>query len=56
MYYEMFQLWQVVPDLPDPSLVYLKRSKYRANREKAAMGAACSQYMNVVNGAGCSGE
>lgn len=53
MYYEMFRLWRVMPDLPDPSLFYLKRSKYRANREKAAMGAACSQYMNVINGAGC---
>ena len=53
MYYEMFQLWQVIPDLPDPSLIYLKHSKYRENREKAVMGAACSQYMNVVNGAGC---
>jgi aldehyde:ferredoxin oxidoreductase len=52
MYYEMFQLWRRLPQLPDPSLVYLKRSKYRANREKAMMAAACSQYMNVVNGAG----
>lgn len=53
MYYEMFQLWRAVPKLPDPSPVYLKRSKYQANREKAAMGSACSQFMNVVNGAGC---
>ena len=53
MYYEMFQLWRKIPDLPDPSLFYLKGSKYRANREKAIMGAACSQYMNVINGAGC---
>jgi aldehyde:ferredoxin oxidoreductase len=53
MYYEMFQLWRKIPDLPDPALFYFKGSKYRANREKAAMGAACSQYMNVVNGAGC---
>jgi aldehyde:ferredoxin oxidoreductase len=53
MYYEMFQLWRVISSLPDPSLIYSKRSKYKANREKAAMAAACSQYMNVVNGAGC---
>jgi len=53
MYYEMFQLWRKIPDLPDPTLFYLKRSKYREHREKAAMGVACSQYMNVVNGAGC---
>lgn len=53
MYYEMFQLWRKIPGLPDPSLFYLKESKYRANREKAVMGAACSRYMNVINGAGC---
>ncbi|HSO18889.1 MAG TPA: aldehyde ferredoxin oxidoreductase C-terminal domain-containing protein, partial [Desulfosarcina sp.] len=53
LYYEMFQLWRKMPHLPDPSLLYLKGSKYRANREKAVMAAACSQYMNVVNGAGC---
>jgi aldehyde:ferredoxin oxidoreductase len=53
MYYEMFQLWRVIPHLPDPSLFYSKRSKYVANKEKAAMAAACSQYMNVINGAGC---
>lgn len=53
LYYEMFQLWQRIPSLPDPSLLYLKSTKYRANREKAVMAAACSQYMNVVNGAGC---
>jgi aldehyde:ferredoxin oxidoreductase len=53
MYYEMFQLWRVISDLPDPSLIYTKRSKYLANKEKASMAAACSQYMNVINGAGC---
>jgi aldehyde:ferredoxin oxidoreductase len=52
-YYEMFQLWRKIPDLPDPAMLYLKRSKYRNHREKAAMAVACSQYMNVVNGAGC---
>jgi aldehyde:ferredoxin oxidoreductase len=52
MYYEMFQLWQRIPNLPDPSLVYFKGSKYRVSREKATMAAACSQYMNVINGAG----
>ncbi len=53
MYYEMFQLWRKIPQLPDPALIYLKRSKYREHRQKAAMGIACSQFMNVVNGAGC---
>ncbi|WP_319406205.1 aldehyde ferredoxin oxidoreductase family protein [uncultured Desulfosarcina sp.] len=53
MYYEMFQLWRKIPELPNPFLFYLKGSKYQANREKAIMGAACSQYMNVINGAGC---
>jgi aldehyde:ferredoxin oxidoreductase len=52
MYYEMFQLWKVIETLPDPWFLYLKRSKYKVNREKAVMGATCSKYMNVVNGAG----
>jgi aldehyde:ferredoxin oxidoreductase len=52
MYYEMFRLWKVIDTLPDPWFFYLKRSKYKVNREKAMMAAACSKYMNVVNAAG----
>jgi aldehyde:ferredoxin oxidoreductase len=52
MYYELFQLWDKVPDLPEPGLIYLKRSKYVPDREKAEAAAACSKYMNVINGAG----
>ena len=52
MYYELFQLWEKVPDLPEPGLIYLKRSKYVPDREKAMAAAACSKYMNVINGAG----
>ena len=52
MYYEMFQLWRKMTGLPDPSLFYLKSGKYRVSREKAIMGASCSNYMNVINGSG----
>ena len=52
MYYELFQLWEKVPDLPEPGLIYMKRSKYVPDREKAMAAAACSKYMNVINGAG----
>ncbi len=52
IYYEMFGLWKVMPELPDPDIIYLKGSKFEAGEEKAVMGAACSRYVNVLNGAG----
>lgn len=52
MYYEMFQLWKVVKNLPRVWPLYMKGRKYVANEKKAVMGAACSKFMNVVNGAG----
>jgi len=52
MYYELFLLWEKVPDLPEPGLIYMKRSKYEPDREKAVAAAACSTYMNVINGSG----
>ncbi|MCF8054048.1 MAG: aldehyde ferredoxin oxidoreductase family protein [Deltaproteobacteria bacterium] len=54
LYYEMFQLHRVVPDLPKvtPLSLYRKGQKYIASREKAQMAAACSSFMNVVNSAG----
>jgi aldehyde:ferredoxin oxidoreductase len=52
LYYEMFQLWQKIERLPEPWFLYFKNSKYEADAGKAVMAAACSQFMNVVNGAG----
>jgi len=52
MYYEMFQLWKVVKGLPRVKPLYFKDRKYVAGQEKAAMAAASSKFMNVVNGAG----
>jgi aldehyde:ferredoxin oxidoreductase len=52
MYYEMFQLWKVIKGLPRVWPLYLKGSKYTANEKRAVMAAACSRFMNVVNGAG----
>ncbi len=52
LYYEMFGLWHALETLPFPGLVYFKGSKYKANKVKAVMAAACSCYMNVLNGAG----
>lgn len=51
-FYELYQLWKMVPDLPRPALFYHKDSKYVADDRKAAIGAACSNYMNVINGSG----
>ena len=52
LYYEMFQLWKQVKDLPRPKFLYFKGRKYVANEEKAVTAAACSKFMNVANGSG----
>lgn len=52
LYYEMFKLWQVVDGLPKVTPLYMKGSKYKADEEKAKIGAANSRFMNVVNGSG----
>jgi aldehyde:ferredoxin oxidoreductase len=52
MYYEMFRLWERLPDLPDVDLVYTKGSKYEVQEEKIAAAAACSRFINVLNGTG----
>lgn len=52
LYYELFQLWEKVKGLPEPDIIYLKKSKYRPDTEKAIASAACSKFMNVMNGAG----
>jgi aldehyde:ferredoxin oxidoreductase len=52
LYYEMFQLWKKVKGLPRAAFLYHKNRKYEATEEKAVMAAACSMFMNVVNGAG----
>ncbi len=52
LYYEMFQLWKRVKGLPDVNFLYFKDSKYDFDEEKARAAAACSCFMNVLNGAG----
>ncbi|MGD9330123.1 MAG: aldehyde ferredoxin oxidoreductase family protein [Desulfobacterales bacterium] len=52
MYYEMFRLWEKIPGLPDVSLIYTKGSKYDADEDKIVAAAACSRFMNVLNGSG----
>jgi aldehyde:ferredoxin oxidoreductase len=32
--------------------MYLKRSKYKPDMDKALASAACSKFMNIMNGAG----
>jgi len=53
LYYEMFQLWEKIDALPEPDMFYSKNKKFTADRQKAIRAAACSRFMNVVNGAGC---
>jgi aldehyde:ferredoxin oxidoreductase len=54
LYYEMFQLWKKVKGLPKkwPFEIYHKNRKYRATIDQAKEAAACSKYMNVINGCG----
>ena len=52
LYYEMFQLWKKVDSLPNIKMLYNKNEKYIADEDKAQMGAACSKFMCLVNGAG----
>jgi len=52
LYYEMFQLWKRVKGLPDVNFLYFKDSKYDFDEEKARAAAACSCFINVLNGAG----
>jgi aldehyde:ferredoxin oxidoreductase len=54
LYYEMFQLWKKVHGLPKkwPLQIYHKNKKYVASKEHAQEAAACSKYMNVINGSG----
>jgi len=52
MYYDMYQLWRRVKDLPDISLFFSKNSKYEPDEAKAIKAAACSKFMNVANGTG----
>lgn len=52
MYYEMYRLWKRVKSLPKPDAVYSKGRKYAADEGKAVCSAACSKYVNVLNGSG----
>ena len=52
LYYEMFQLWKKIKGLPKVGPLYFKGSKYVVDEEKAVKAAACSKFVNVLNGAG----
>lgn len=54
LYYEMFQLWKRVKGIPKkiPFQIYTKNGRYSPDEKKAQENAACSKYMNIVNGSG----
>lgn len=55
LYYEMYQLWKKVKNVPKFglfSMIYHKNKKYVADDEKAATIAANSKFMNFLNGIG----
>lgn len=52
LYYEMFQLWKVLPKLPKIPKFYPKAEKYRATQTQAEAAVACSRFSQVINGAG----
>ncbi len=52
MYYEMFRLWEKIDTLPDVAFLYTKGHKYAWSPERAIAAAACSRFMNILNGSG----
>jgi aldehyde:ferredoxin oxidoreductase len=52
LFYELYQLWKVFPELPKIPLMYLKKERFVADEDKAAQAAACSKWMNIGNAAG----
>jgi len=52
LYYEFFKLWTKVKDLPKIELLYHKDKKYQNLQLQGIKGAACSQFMAVLNGVG----
>jgi len=51
-FYEMFRLWTKVRGLPQAKFLYWKKEKYRADKDKAQIAAACSQYSQIMEGSG----
>ena len=52
LYYDMYQLWKKIKNLPASKKIIFKKSKYVVNEEKAIKAAACSKFMNIANGSG----
>ena len=52
LYYEMFQLWKKLKDLPNPGLFITKDGKFEIDEDKARAAAACSTFMSLANAAG----
>ncbi len=52
LYYEMFNLWKRVTGIPKMKMFFHKNEKYISAEDKAIKAAACSKFMNVVNGLG----
>ena len=52
LYYEMYQLWKVVKDVPKMPIMYRKSNKYKNSKRNAEICAANSKYMTIINSAG----
>ncbi len=52
LWYGMFRLWKRVKGVPKFGLLRFKSSKYKTGEQRAAIGAASSKFLNVINGAG----
>ena len=52
LYYEMYQLWKVVKNVPKMGPIYMKTSKYKKDIDHARKSKANSEYLNVLNGSG----
>lgn len=52
LYYEMYQLWKKVKNVPKMGPVFMKSSKYKKDLGHAVKSKANSEYLNVLNGCG----
>lgn len=52
LWYGMFGIWKRVKGVPRFGLIRFRGSKYDTGEKRAAIGAASSKFLNVINGAG----
>jgi aldehyde:ferredoxin oxidoreductase len=52
LFYELYQLWKRVPTLPDPTLLYAKKSRFTTGNGHAESAVAVSNFTQFYNALG----